>query len=229
MDKKLQCDKEVIQSLFSLLPLYLYIYTRRPSLLSHTGAVAQWRAMVAVAAMVPLTLISYPHMYIEYIRCASAVAQGRAMAAVDAMVPLTLLPLYLYKAPFTLIPYGRSGAMQGNGCSGGHGAPHSYPHVYRVYTMYKCSGTRHGNGCSGCHGASHSSPPIFMYIYTRRPSLLSHTGAVAQCKAMVAVDAMAPLTLTPMGSKTAHCYTPLAPMGSKAKICFTPVANQGFL
>ena len=90
MDKKLQCDKEVIKSLFSLLPLYLYIYTRRPSLLSHTGAVAQWRAMVAVAAMVPLTLISYPHMYIEYIRCASAVAQGRAMAAVDAMVPLTL-------------------------------------------------------------------------------------------------------------------------------------------
>ena len=96
MDKKLQCDKEVIQSLFSLLPLYLYIYTRRPSLLSHTGAVAQWRAMVAVAAMVPLTLISYPHMYIEYIRCASAVAQGRAMAAVDAMVPLTLIPIYIY-------------------------------------------------------------------------------------------------------------------------------------
>ena len=126
MDKKLQCDKEVIKSLFSLLPLYLYIYTRRPSLLSHTGAVAQWRAMVAVAAMVPLTLISYPHMYIEYIRCASAVAQGRAMAAVDAMVPLTLLPLYLYKAPLTLIPYGCSGAMQGNGCSGCHGAPHSY-------------------------------------------------------------------------------------------------------
>ena len=157
-----------------------------------------------------------------------------------------------------------SGARQGNGCSGCHGAPHSSPpifiqgaphsypirgqwrnagqwlqwmpwcpsllspYVYRVYTMYKCSGPRHGNGCSGCHGASHSSPPIFMYIYTRRPSLLSHTGAVAQCKAMVAVDAMAPLTLTPMGSKTAHCYTPLAPMGSKAKICFTPVANQGF-
>ena len=80
MDKKLQCDKEVIKSLFSLLPLYLYIYTRRPSLLSHTGAVAQWRAMVAVAAM----------------------------------------------APLTLIPYGCSGAMQGNGCSGCHGAPHSY-------------------------------------------------------------------------------------------------------
>ena len=79
--------------------------------------------------------------------------------------------------------------------------------------------------CDYCNGMPWCPSLFSPYIYTRRPSLLSHTGAVAQCKAMVAVDAMAPLTLTPMGSKTAHCYTPLAPMGSKAKICFTPVAN----
>ena len=38
-------------------------------------------------------------------------AQGRAMAAVDAMVPLTLLPLYLYKAPLTLMLLSHTGAV----------------------------------------------------------------------------------------------------------------------
>ena len=64
--------------------------------------------------------------YYSYIGIWGEGRGGAAMAAVDAMVPLTLLPLYLYKAPLTLIPYGCSGAMQGNVCSGCHGAPHSY-------------------------------------------------------------------------------------------------------
>ena len=57
--------------------------------------------MVAVAAMVPLTLISYPHMYIEYIRCASAM---------DAVVAFTLIP------PFAMT------AIECDYCSGCHGA-----------------------------------------------------------------------------------------------------------
>ena len=58
---------------------------------------------------------------------------GMRLLQWNAVVPLTLLPVYLYKAPLTLISYGCSGAMQGNGCSGCHGAPHSYllsPYIY---------------------------------------------------------------------------------------------------
>ena len=58
--------------------------------------------------------------------------------------------IYLYKAPLTVIPYRCSGAMEGNGCSGCHGAPHSYLLSPYNNTMCKCSGAMQGNGCSGC-------------------------------------------------------------------------------
>jgi hypothetical protein len=52
--------------------------------------------------------------------------------------------------------------------------------------------------CDYCNGMPWCPSLFSPYIYTRRPSLLSHTGAAAQCKAMVAADAMEPLTLIPI-------------------------------
>ena len=126
-----------------------------------------------------------------------------------------------------------SGARQGNGCSGCHGAPHSSPpifiqgaphsypirgqwrnagqwlqwmpwcpsllspYVYRVYTMYKCSGAVQGDGGIGCDGSPHSYLPIFIQVAPHSSPNVSIqlTSAVAQCRAMVALDGLVPLTL----------------------------------
>ena len=66
-----------------------------------------------------------------------------------------------------------------------------------IYTMYKFSGAVQGDGGIGCDGSPHSYLPIFIQVAPHSSPNVSIqlTSAVAQRRAMVALDGLVPLTL----------------------------------